>query len=173
MYVDDVTDAAARLLADAYTAHAPACRLYARSLTPEADDAAHEAFVRLARRLAAGESMPDVPRAWLLTAVRSAALDARRKSRRRQAREVAAFGAEPPLRLFEAGDALDAQTAETALMRLPARQREAVILRLWGELGFEAIAQVTGVTTSTAQPDYVSAIRQLQLHLGEGTDDER
>lgn len=159
-----MTDAAARLLADAYAAHAPACRLYARSLSPEADDATHEAFVRLARRLVKGEAVPEHCRAWLLTAVRSAALDMRRRTRRRQRHEVAAF-ADGRGGLFEPNDSHDAATAEGALMRLTARQREAVVLRIWCDLSFEAIAALTGTAASTAHADFTTGIDELRRRM--------
>lgn len=159
-----MNDAAARKLADAYTVHGPACRVYARSLTGADDDAAQEAFVRLARRLAAGGVMPEHLRPWLLTAVRSAVIDARRSADRRRQRESAAL---PDAPLFEPGAALDAEAAERAIMSLPARQREAVTLRIWGELGFEAIARMLGVATSTAHADFNAGIAALRRSLGE------
>ena len=164
----DVTDAAARMLADAYAAHAPACRLYARSLSPDAKDAAQEAFARLARRLAAGDGLPEHLRAWLMTAVRSAVLDARRRTRRRQRRETlvhpAAFAARA---IFEPGAGVDAASAEAALARLPERQREVMVLRIWGDLGFETIATMIGVSTSTAHADFGAGIATLRREMGE------
>lgn len=158
-----MTEAAARLLADAFAVHGPACRLYARSFALDAEDAQQEAFVRLARRLTAGEALPEHLRAWLMKAVRSAALDARRRARRRRLREASAFAAPP---MFQSGEALDAQAAQRALLQLPPRQREAVVLRIWGELGFEAIAQMTGVATSTAHSDFAAGINKLRRLMG-------
>lgn len=158
-----MTDAAARLLADAFAVHGPACRLYARTLVPDAEDAQQEAFLRLARRLTAGEPMPEHLRAWLMKTVRSAALDARRRARRRHLREASAFAATP---MFQRSEALDAESAERALLRLPLREREAVVLRIWGELGFEAIAQMTAVATSTAHADFNAGIEHLRRLMG-------
>ena len=158
-----MTDPAARLLAEAYAAHGPACRLYARALTDDPDDVIQEAFIRLARRLTAGEPLPEHLRAWLLTAVRSAAIDARRRSQRRRNHEAAAFAQRP---MFEPAEGLDAAAAERALQDLPQRQREAVVLRIWGGLGFEAIAQMTGVATSTAHADFTAGIAELRRRMG-------
>ncbi len=158
-----MTEADARLLAEAYADHAAACRLYARSLAVE-DDAQQEAFVRLARHLAAGRAMPDHPRAWLLTATRSAALDARRNHRRRLAREAAAFKDKA---MFEQSDSLDTNAVERALAQLAPRQREAVVLRLWCDCDFKAIGELTGVAASTAHADYAAGIDELRRLLGE------
>ena len=158
-----MTDPAARLLAEAYAAHGPACRLYARALADDPEDVVQETFVRLARRLTAGQALPEHLRAWLLTAVRSAAIDARRRSQRRRNHESTAFTPRP---MFEPGSGLDAAAAERALEELAPRQRETVILRLWGDLGFEAIAQMTGVATSTAHADFTAGIADLRRRMG-------
>ena len=159
--------AAARALADAHAAHAAACSLYSRSLTGD-EDAKQEAFVRLARHLTAGRGEPRNARAWLLTAVRSAALDEHRGDRRRRDREQRA--------VFDQADdhgdpaAVDAEAVGRALMRLPARRREAVVLRLWCGLEFNEIARLCGVAASTAHADYTAALADLR-HFLEDHDD--
>lgn len=154
-----MTPTAARQLHDAYAAHAAVCRRYAGQLDGESDDAAQEAFVKLARRLARGDGLPPNPRAWLLAATRSAALDARRSRTRRQRRESAfatpAVEAEP----VEAGPLL------AALRGLPVRQREVVVLRLWAGLTFPQAAELIGVAASTAHADYAAAIETMRQIL--------
>ena len=151
---------AARLLADAHARHGGACAAYARSLGGD-EDAAQEALVRLARHLAAGRAMPDSPRAWLLRAVRSAALDGRRRDRRRRAREHAAF------RPQGAPEAVEREAVEAALMRLSERRREAVVLRVWCDLDFKAIAALVGVAASTAHADCAAGLAELRGLLGD------
>ncbi len=158
-----MTEPAARLLAEAYAAHGPACRLYARALSDDPDDVVQETFVRLARRLTAGQPAPKHLRAWLLIAVRSAAIDARRRTQRRKSHEVAAS---PGRRMFEPDERMDAAAAEESLQKLPPRRREAVVLRVWGGLGFEAIAKMTGVATSTAHADFNAGIAELRRRMG-------
>ena len=167
---DDVTDAddhdpkdAATQLARAHAEHAGACLLYARQVAPDhaaAQDATQEAFVRLMRHLTNTATMPDSPRAWLLTATRHAALDARRGERRRRDRERNIA----PSALVAPPDAsgLDADAVMEAVARLPARQREVLTLRLWADLNFAEIAAVVGVSLSTAHADHAAALRTLR-----------
>ena len=155
-----------------YAEHAAACVLYARTLAGDgAEDAAHEAFVRLMRRLAAGGEPPDHVRAWLLVATRSAALDGRKADARRRRRERAAADGSPAF-APAAGDGLDAALATAALADLPARRREVLVLRLWGGLGFAEIAEIVGVGVSTAHADHAAALEDLRKKFA-GDDDER
>ncbi len=155
-----VTPDAARQLHDAYAAHAGVCRRYASQLDAHgAEDAAQEAFVKLARRLARGDALPEHPRAWLLAATRSAALDARRSRSRRQRRETA-FA--PPA---DEPEAVEAEPLLAALRTLPARQREVVVLRLWAGLTFPEAAELIGVAASTAHADYTAAIETMRQIL--------
>src|SRR6185436_5602425 len=74
-------------------AHGPAAQLYARQLTAsreDAEDALHEGFVRFWRRRGAARDAV----ALFYACVRSAALDGRRRDKRRRKREVAAPAAQ-------------------------------------------------------------------------------
>ena len=62
---------------------------------------------------------------------------------------------------------LDAGAAVAALERLPQEQREAIVARLWGGLGFEQIAAVAGCSASTAFRRYTAGIEALRQLLGE------
>ena len=151
------------LLERAYAHHAAACALYARQITgaaADAEDATQEAFVRLMAHLQRQGRMPEVPRAWLLTATRSAAIDRVRSEARRRRREAAT----PRQELFvvRQDERLDAQAVAAALSRLPQRQREVVTLRIWGELGFAEIAELLGVAISTAHGDYAAGLAGLR-----------
>jgi RNA polymerase sigma-70 factor (ECF subfamily) len=66
--------------------------------------------------------------------------------------------------LFESSaiDEIDAAMAEAALRQLPADAREIVVMRLWGDLGYSAIAAVLGVSVSTAHARYQSSLKQLR-----------
>ena len=147
--------AAAKAFDDAYRAHAAACRGYASALPGDPDDATHEAFVKLCRRLAAGGSMPTNPRAWLLAAVRTNALDARRAERRRHRREQFAF--EPRVEAT-----LPDPAVHDALWRIDERRREAVVLRLWCDASFADVAELMGVAISTAHDLYRRGLDDLR-----------
>ena len=59
-------------------------------------------------------------------------------------------------------EALDAAEATQALATLPIELREAIVLRLWGELSFEEIAELTQASTSTAHRRYVAGLAALR-----------
>jgi DNA-directed RNA polymerase specialized sigma24 family protein len=74
---------------------APAALLYARQITaslPDAQDALHEGFIRFWARRHSARNAP----ALFFTCVRSAALDLRRSTRRRQKRDLSAARDAPP-----------------------------------------------------------------------------
>ncbi len=146
---------AARQLEQAYADHASACRSYAAVLPGDPDDATHEAFVRLARRLTSGDAMPTHPRAWLLTAVRSCAIDEGRMSIRRRRRE--AFAA--PVDREQRGQD---PAVVAALWRIDERSRQAIVLRLWCGVGFQEAADLLGCAASTAHDLYRRGLDDLR-----------
>ena len=157
-----------QMLEAAYAQHAPACRLYAHQLigAAGAEDACQEAFIRLMRHLVREGRPPRAPRAWLVAATRSAALDLARGERRRRRREAKVMRDEPFVPSPGAG--LDEQGLSEALSTLPQRQREVIVLRLWGEMGFAEIGALLSVSTSTAHADYASGLSTLRERLATG-----
>lgn len=136
--------------------------LYARQWAADraaADDAVQAALVALLSLSA----VPEDPVAWAYRAVRNAAIDAGRAGSRRRRRERAVAQGE----WFEPspGDPLDAAAAEAALRRLPAELREAVVLRVWGGLGFGAVADVCGCSVSTAHARHAAGLKRLRAIL--------
>ena len=133
-------------------------RLFARQwLEPAAaEEVVQEAFVRLLGQ----RQLPDDPAAWLFTVVRRAALDGLRRRRVRHAALPKLVPAD-----METADPLAAAEAVAALAELPDRQREIVIARHWGDLGFAAIAALLGIAVSTAHSDYTAAIAALRERL--------
>ncbi len=135
--------------------------LYARQWAAAPEDAVQEAFLRLARQ----RVDPDDPVAWLYRATRNAAIDLGKAERRRGAREAATarrdWFVQPEI------DGLDAEAAVAAIKRLPPEQREVIVSRLWGGLGFEQIAAVMGGSASTAFRRYEAGIEALRRLLGE------
>jgi RNA polymerase sigma-70 factor (ECF subfamily) len=132
-----------------YEAHGRALLAYACSLTPDssvAEDVLHQVFVRLlAGRVTI--TAPALP--YLLRAVRNTALNHRR-GRQREAplTEADRWLEAPPDRSDEA------LAVQSALRRLPAEQREVVILRLWAGLTFAEVATVVGCPMNTAASRY-------------------
>jgi RNA polymerase sigma-70 factor (ECF subfamily) len=63
-------------------------------------------------------------------------------------------------------DGLDAETAVSALERLPPEQREVIVACHWGGLSFQQIAEVAGCSASTAFRRYTAGVDELRKLLG-------
>jgi RNA polymerase sigma-70 factor (ECF subfamily) len=124
-----------------------------------------EAFLRLFRQ----QPIPAHPVAWLYRTVRHRAWNASRGQRRRTRHESQA--ARLRTRLVPAGlhSGLDPLEAAEALAQLPDDQREIIVARVWGELTFEEIGDVTGLSTSTAYRRYEAGIAHLRRRLCQWT----
>jgi RNA polymerase sigma-70 factor (ECF subfamily) len=147
----------AALVAEMFDRHAAALAFYAAQWTAAADDCVQEALVELARQPQA----PDNPAAWLYRVVRNRALNASRAERRRTAHEQASLRARGERRFSDAGAPEQAELADTLGM-LEASAREIVVLRVWGQLTWQEIAEVTHTSKSAAQRHYVQALEQLR-----------
>jgi RNA polymerase sigma factor (sigma-70 family) len=142
--------------------HGPALVLYARQWCDAPEDVVQEAFMLLVRN----SPPPDNPVGWLYRVVRNRAINAARSGARRVKREkTSAQRAEP---WFDSvpGDRLDAAAATEALKLLPIQQREAIVARLWGGLGFEEIAELCGSSTTTVHRNYQQGLNTLRERLG-------
>lgn len=150
-----------------YDALSPKLLLYARQWTQcqaDAEDAVQCAFVRFwrAQPSAGPEHYP-----LLYAAVRSAALDLRRTTERRSAREACYHDDETSPTWFEPAleKQEDAAQLESALRKLPAEQREVVVLRVWGELTFAQIAANMECSINTTSARYRYGLEALRKHL--------
>ncbi len=97
---------------------------------------------------------------------RNGAIRAARSQARRTRNETAAARSVEPWFAMSNDDTLDAAAATEALRELPAEQRETIILRLWGGLPLEQIAELTQTSTSTAHRRYVAGLTALQERQG-------
>jgi RNA polymerase sigma factor (sigma-70 family) len=149
----------ATLIAEMFDRHAAALALYASQWTTSAEDCVQEALVELARQPQA----PDNPAAWLYRTVRNRALNAARSARRRSAHEQAAAKARLARRSAAPDPAVEASLADL-LAALDATSREIVVLRVWGGLAWQEIAELVGGSKSTAQRHYVQALELLRKH---------
>jgi RNA polymerase sigma factor (sigma-70 family) len=139
------TDALDAYLAEAYTTHGPALVRFLRSLTRDeaaAEDLAQEAFLRLAREVAAGRT-PDSAAAWLFRVGRNLATS--------RARRVSVAhrhaGSLPTPAADGAPDALairgeQARAVRAAMAGLPDDHREALLLAAEGYRGPEIAARL-------------------------------
>jgi RNA polymerase sigma-70 factor (ECF subfamily) len=153
------------LLAEWYDHHAGAVyRLLLAILGKESDaqDALSEVFLNLADR---DLRFIKEPRFYLLAAARNIA----RSLLRKQKRENLA----PACDHFFTDDSLSpeklllAQQVETALLELPAEQREVVVLKVYEELSFREIARLTHTRLNTVASRYRYAAEKLRRLLEE------
>jgi RNA polymerase sigma-70 factor (ECF subfamily) len=134
-----------------------------------ADDAVQEVFCRLAAGRAPGSERIRSPRAWLLAAVRRAAIDLHRRRRREVTFEAADFelpaddaGRTDPARRT------DGERARRALAALPPKLREALYLRHFAGLSFAEIGRVAGIPTFTAASRCRLGLARLRRAFGVG-----
>ena len=153
---DDHTPAwLARVLKD----HGRALVLYAREWCPWPEDVVQEALLELVRQ----RQPPQHTVAWLYRVVRNRAISASRGQRRREVREARAA---VPEAWFQAdAGPLDVAEATAALATLSLELREVVVARIWGNLTFAEIAELTETSLSTAQRRYERGIQELQTRL--------
>jgi len=152
-----------------FEAHGPRLLLCARQWTrslADAEDIVQEAFVRYWRHQ---RQLPGEPQALLVTSIRRAAIDlARRESRRVAREERSEGGSDDSDSIFAPVPGEDAERRreiETALRRLPAEQREVLVLKIWNELTFEQIAGTLGIPLNTAASRYRYALAALRKEL--------
>ena len=147
-----------RLMAD----FGPRLLLYASTFTRLGADAVQEVFVDLSLR----QSPPDNLSAWLFGATRKRALhwartENRLANRQRQSSRPEAI---PP------STAPDSKLdAENALAILDPAMREIVVARLWGDLNFDEVGKLVGVSAATAWRRYEEALALLRHRLAGDT----
>jgi RNA polymerase sigma-70 factor (ECF subfamily) len=152
--VDATLPISAQQLGELFDRHAAALALYGAQWTSQPDDCVQEALIELARQPAA----PENPASWLYRVVRNRALNAGRAARRRSAheQEAAARGESRSV-----SSAMNAELKDALSMLEPAA-REIVVLRVWGQLAWQEIADVVGGSKSSAQRHYVQALERLR-----------
>lgn len=134
--------------------------LYGRALGlrhVEAEDVLHDTF----RVLLALPESPREPRFYLLRAFRNRALNHRRGLWRRLAREWRSTAWFEP----SSGESPFERRATEALRGLPPEQREVIVLKIWHELTFDAIAELLGLSPNTVAGRYRYGIRKLRETL--------
>lgn len=150
-----------------YDRKAAALILYGRALGlthSEAEDVLQDTFLALLQLA----SPPGQPENYLLRAFRNRALNYRRSLWRRLARELESW------RWFERDD--DESPAERAAMkclaRLPAEQREVIVLKIWHEHTHEEIGRLLELSPNTVAGRYRYGLQKLR-HALSGECDER
>ncbi len=136
--------------------------LYARQWCHTPEDVVQEAFVQLMRKAREPANVVG----WMFRVVRNGAISAGRSESRRARHEAAAARKARPWFAPSADEALDAQAVTRDLEELAPDERETIVLRLWGGLSLQQIAELTGTSTSTAHRRYVAGLAALrERHL--------
>jgi RNA polymerase sigma-70 factor, ECF subfamily len=147
--------------------YGPKLLLCARQWTAslaDAEDVVQEAFIRFWRHQ---RHLQGDPMALLVTSARRAAFDLARRDTRRAHREEHSAEPDRAAPLFE--DSVEQQerrvAIEEALRRLPADQREVLVLKIWGELTFQQIAAELEIPANTAASRYRYALAALRQQM--------
>lgn len=148
------------LLAALLDEHGAALELFAAQWTESPEDCVQEAFVELA-------SQPQSPRsvaAWLFRVVKNRAIGRLRADQRRKKHERLAAALTPNWSQPSTEPLVSSEELAAALYQLDEPLREVVVMRTWGGLSFEQIAEVIDASTSAAHRRYeagLAALRQL------------
>lgn len=147
----------------------PRTLAYLRGLAGEdADDVQQEVWLTVYRQLGSlGD--PRAFRTWLFRTTRHRAIDHLRRRRREQelfAEEEKA--AEVPDRGASGDDRLDVDLVLELIGRLPALQREALLLRHRDDLSYAEIALVVGCSLGTVRSRLFQARRRLEQLMTSG-----
>ncbi len=127
-----------------------------------AEEAVQEAFVRLwrSRRQPSGD-----PVSYVFAAVRNAAIELARRRRTTEAIRVSLFDGAQADPAASAIAAERQRIVREAVDRLPLRQRQAVVMRLYGGLSFRQIADVLNEPLQTVASRYRRALERIRLTL--------
>lgn len=148
----------AATLRKAWEQHSERLLIVARSIGEPAEDAVQEAFIAMAQQ-------PDLPAdtmAWLVRVTRNKILQWKRSQKRRTDREASA-SRESWFRTTSLIDQmLDGSVVTRALQKMKSPHREIVVMHLWGEMTFAAIADVIGKPRATVHRFFQASIEELQ-----------
>jgi RNA polymerase sigma-70 factor (ECF subfamily) len=124
------------------------------------DDCVQEALIRLAGL----DQPPRQPLAWLIATVQHLALDQTRSDTRRAAREQRVAERSMDRQRGAPGDrAIDAVDLRHLLDRLDEADRQLVLMRVWGGMGFAELASATGGSVAGIHRRYTKILEQLRL----------
>jgi RNA polymerase sigma factor (sigma-70 family) len=154
--------------------HAPAIQRYVtRRIGREpAEDVVAETFLTAFRQRAAYRDDRADCLPWLY-GIATRLVHRHRRTEVKQLRLLARSGADPVTEPFT--DRVDAVVTAgaaklrlaTALAKLPAAQRDALLLLVWADLRYEQIAEATGVPLGTVQSRISRARRRLREQLAD------
>lgn len=154
-------------LSELWTRHSAALLLVARGhcatvVSGLAEDCVQDAFVKLATQ----SPIPDSPVAWLMTCVRTTAIDAIRSQQRRVRRETSVASANSFwFEVEQASSDEEVAQLQTALKQLDRETRDIVIGYLWNDMTFRQLADVVELSPATVHRRYEQGLAQLKQLL--------
>ena len=152
--------------------HADRLLLYATTVLSDrgaAEDVLQNVFVRL---MASPSEAFDSEAGYLYRAVRNEALNVIR-SRRLATRAVSPLFDEVALDPRTSAEVAErGRQVEQVLLRISADEREAVVLKIWGDFSIPEAAAVAGVSEKTFEHRYYRGLAALREKLGELDHDE-
>jgi RNA polymerase sigma factor (sigma-70 family) len=158
------------VFAEVYDRHAATVYRYAarRAGTEAAEDIMSEAFLVAFERRERFDTTYDSALPWLL-GIATVLIRKRRGSEARNLRAIAASG--PPETVTDDRDErLDAglrvKALAAAIRRMPARDRDALLLYAWGDLDYEGVALALDVPVGTVRSRLNRARRSLRQSAG-------
>jgi len=155
---------------DIYRRHRQGLFTLALSITRRVDlaeDAVHDACARLLR---SGKRPQGDPVAYVFASVRNAALEQARRRRPATGLPESLFDPRQADPAAAASQSEQQRLAREAVDRLPLRQRQAVVLRLYANLTFQQIAETLGEPLPTVAARYRRALERIKKTI-EGTYD--
>ena len=161
-------------LADLFRQHACGLAGAARGVLGHRADTREvlqDVYLKAHRALEAGMA-PSDPVGWLFVMTLNRARDLRRRERRRAGttdiEEIDEMqlsqDTDTPARAAERGERV--QAARDAIERLEDPLKDVFLLRVSGELGFEAVSELLRIPVGTAKTRMRSALAQLRMALG-------
>jgi RNA polymerase sigma-70 factor (ECF subfamily) len=132
-----------------------------------AEDAVHEAFVRLCQK----SELPEGSLAsYVFAAVRNAAIDCRRRQQHQRTITESIFASTGSDSHAASSSTIANQDGETeslkrAINQLDELSRQIVVMKIFSELTFEEIAGVLEMPSATAATRYRRAIMKLEEEL--------
>ena len=158
-----------------FRTHGSRLLLFARQQTrtsEDAEDVLQEAMIRLWKSgmIDTAEDGSNEPcLAGAFTQIRRSAIDQARKNIRRANRESRAMELEGITDVVWFKDSIEqderSQQIEQAIQSLPDYYKEVIILKIWGELTFEQIAETLDIPMNTAASRYRYALERLRRTL--------
>lgn len=136
--------------------------LYARQAAGmAAEDIVQDAFLKLLL----SRCLPETPKAWLYRVVRNALIDRKRHERFCRTAPIGNWFESLPNTEIHVD--FDGEMLTLALESLDPPVREIIVSKIWGELTFKEIAELTDRPISSVHHDYKQGIDRLRAFLGE------